>query len=85
MALGARRGRCGALIIRRAAIQVGLGLVFGILCTMAWDAAFFNDRSARDPSVLRFASPAESSRQLPHCLPSFLLRVHSGFSIDHTR
>jgi putative ABC transport system permease protein len=58
MALGAQAWQVRRLIIRRAAIQVGLGLVFGILCTMAWDAAFFNDRSARDPSISRFASPA---------------------------
>jgi hypothetical protein len=57
MALGAQAWQVRWLIVKRAAIQVGLGLVFGILCTMAWDATFFSDRSARDPSISRFASP----------------------------
>jgi putative ABC transport system permease protein len=57
MALGAQAWQVRWLIVSRAAIQVGLGLVFGILCTMAWDATFFSDRSARDPSLSRFASP----------------------------
>ena len=57
MALGAQASQVRRLIINRAALQVGLGLLFGIFCTMAWDAAFFSDRSARDPSVTHFASP----------------------------
>jgi predicted lysophospholipase L1 biosynthesis ABC-type transport system permease subunit len=56
MALGARTSQVRRLIVKRAAMQVSLGLVVGILCTMAWDAAFFSDRIARDPDVLRFAS-----------------------------
>lgn len=56
MALGAQASQVRRLIINRAALQVGLGLLFGIFCTMAWDAAFFSDRSARDPSVTHFAS-----------------------------
>jgi predicted permease len=57
MALGARAGQVRQLIVKRAAFQMVLGLVFGILCTMAWDAAFFGDRLSRDSSVIRFASP----------------------------
>ncbi len=52
MALGARPGEVRRLILRRALIQVAIGLVAGIACTMAWDAAFFSGRAD-----LRFAAP----------------------------
>ena len=52
MALGARPWQLRRLIFSRAVWQVGLGLVFGFLGTMAWDGLFFSGRAD-----LRFASP----------------------------
>jgi putative ABC transport system permease protein len=55
MALGAQPRQLGRLILVRALGHVAAGLVAGIVCTLAWDAAFFSGRvDARfaDPNVL---------------------------------
>ena len=52
MALGAQSWQLLRLIVSRAIWQVGLGLVLGLLGTMAWDGLFFSGRAD-----LRFASP----------------------------
>ena len=51
IALGAQPWQLRRLIVTRAVGQVALGLVFGILGTMAWDRLFFSGQSDR-----RFAS-----------------------------
>jgi putative ABC transport system permease protein len=43
MALGARSAQVRALVLRRAAGQVVMGLGFGILATIAWNAAFHTE------------------------------------------
>jgi putative ABC transport system permease protein len=50
--LGARPGQVRTLILRRAIIQVALGLVFGIAGTIAWGAVFSTGRVD-----LSFAAP----------------------------
>jgi putative ABC transport system permease protein len=40
-ALGAKPAQIRRLVLRSAAVQVALGLFFGVLCTLAWDGAFF--------------------------------------------
>ncbi len=52
MALGAQSAQVRQLILRRAAMQVALGLVAGIIGTLAWGGLFYSGRSD-----LRFASP----------------------------
>ena len=54
IALGARPHQVRSLIVKRAALQVVLGLTFGVACTMVWNAVFetsFNLQLA-SPSVL---------------------------------
>ncbi len=43
------------MVLAHAGVQVALGLVFGLLGSIAWDAAFFSgriDRKFADPAVL---------------------------------
>ena len=51
MALGARGTHVGRAVLARAAWQVALGLLTGIICTMIWDAVLFSRVN------LRFAQP----------------------------
>jgi putative ABC transport system permease protein len=55
MALGAHTGHVTRIVLVRATWQVAAGLMFGIICTMIWDAALFsgslNTRFAQ-PDVL---------------------------------
>jgi len=52
VSLGAGPGEIRRLVLKRASLQVTLGLLVGIACTMAWDAVFFSGTSSR-----RFTSP----------------------------
>ena len=52
MALGARPVQLGWLVARRAALQVGWGLLLGVLFTFTWDALLTSGRFD-----IRFASP----------------------------
>ena len=55
VALGARPVDLGRMVLAHAGVQVALGLVFGLLGSIAWDAAFFSgriDRKFADPAVL---------------------------------
>lgn len=52
MALGARTTHVRRIVLQRAIWQVTLGLAFGIICTMIWDAVLFTGRPD-----LRFAAP----------------------------
>ena len=52
IALGARPRALRQLVVGHALWQVALGLVLGVLGTLAWDAVFFSGRVDR-----RFASP----------------------------
>jgi putative ABC transport system permease protein len=50
MALGARPRHVRRLVIRRAAVQLALGLTAGILCNLAWDRMFsVGDRALLSP------------------------------------
>jgi len=53
MALGARAGQVSRLIFRRALVQVALGLVLGIVGSVAWDRAF----AVSDRAGIRLADP----------------------------
>ena len=46
VAVGAQPRQVAGLVLGRAVFQVALGVGFGLLCTMAWDAAFFSGSSA---------------------------------------
>jgi ABC-type antimicrobial peptide transport system permease subunit len=52
MALGARTSHVRRIVLQRAAWQVGLGLVLGIICTSIWDAVLFTGKIDA-----RFAAP----------------------------
>jgi putative ABC transport system permease protein len=55
IAIGARPSALRRLVLKRAAVQVAFGLLFGILGMMAWDSAFFAegvDRRFARPEVL---------------------------------
>jgi predicted permease len=45
MALGARTWHVRWFVLRRAALQAGIGMIAGLLCTFAWNAAFASDRA----------------------------------------
>jgi predicted permease len=42
MALGARPWQVRWLVVRRALVQVAIGLAAGVLCTLAWDAVLYS-------------------------------------------
>jgi putative ABC transport system permease protein len=53
IALGARRGDVGALVLRRAILQLAIGLAFGIGATVAFDRLFVTSGTRlTDPMVL---------------------------------
>ncbi|MGQ0732166.1 MAG: ADOP family duplicated permease [Acidobacteriota bacterium] len=55
VSMGARPSDIRRLVLSRVARQVGLGLVVGVLSTLAWDRAFFGGEAAGDlmrPAVL---------------------------------
>lgn len=54
MALGAGATQVSRMIVRRAFVQVGLGLIMGIVGTVAWDRAF----AGGDRVMIRLADPA---------------------------
>lgn len=52
MAVGARPAQIQRMVLHGAALQVMLGLIFGVFCTLAWDGVFFSGRVD-----IRFAAP----------------------------
>jgi putative ABC transport system permease protein len=54
MALGARTAQVAGLIARRVAVQLAIGLMAGVLCTMLWDRTFSGGPGIRvtDPPSL---------------------------------
>ncbi|MCA1563077.1 MAG: hypothetical protein LC804_23410 [Acidobacteria bacterium] len=42
MAIGARPWQLRWLVLRRPMLQLGVGLLFGVACTMAWERVFAN-------------------------------------------
>jgi predicted permease len=52
MALGAKPWHVRWFILRRASVQVSVGMFVGILCTLVWNAAFASERAD-----LSFAAP----------------------------
>ncbi len=72
MALGAHTGQVGRLIVRRAFMQVGIGLLLGILGSVAWDRAFaVSDRAGvrlADPIALAFVGAALFAISLVACI-----------------
>ena len=59
MALGAQPLQVVRLILRRAAIQLGVGFIAGVGCTVLWDRMFTTGRpeiTATDPQSLLFVA-----------------------------
>jgi putative ABC transport system permease protein len=71
MALGARPGHVRWFILRRAGLQVGIGLFIGILCTFAWNAAFTSERADigfTDPGSLAIVGAVLAATVLLACV-----------------
>jgi hypothetical protein len=47
MALGAQRSRIARLILRRVMVQIGVGFIAGLACTMAWTRLFWTSAERR--------------------------------------
>jgi ABC-type antimicrobial peptide transport system permease subunit len=60
IAIGAKPAQIRRLVLRSAAVQVALGLFFGVLCTFAWDGAFFTDRVDTRFADVRVLGPVAS-------------------------
>ena len=62
IALGARAAQVRNLILKRAAWQVALGLLFGVACTIVWSAVFYSGgpdpRRTVSSIDLQYASPS---------------------------
>ncbi len=71
IALGARPWDVRWFVFRRAAVQVGVGMFAGILCTFAWNAAFASERAD-----LSFAAPANLATVAALLSATVLLACH---------
>ena len=60
IAIGAKPAQIRRLVLRSAAMQVALGLFLGVLCTFAWDGAFFTGRVDTRFAEVRVLGPVAS-------------------------